>query len=480
MIINPELKRYFWLDFSLHRLFLTALIIGLLCYVFQLLFSERQSAELAFDLTCFFIFLWGTKNASEAVTTEINNRTWDFQRQTALSPWSMTWGKLLGSTLFSWYGAFISFAVYAFLTLNALDRLNIPSNHLPLTQELALLILGGLFSQSLALLLSMQSIDQLSHEKNLKSFRYFVAGSLIGILMTHYSFRFLPLSQNTITWHGWEINHGVFAFTSLVLFLAWSLIGLQRVFSKALHYAQWPWVWGLFSAFCMIYFSGLTEIDLQSFPSMDTQGLSIFKYVMFHLPYLTAFSIAILLTYFALFTDSLDIVTYIKMQARYQEKNRYELLQQMPKWCISLLCVLIGAIAVIVTDQPQNDILKEISLSTLVLTSVLFLLRDILLFHYFHFTKPGQNVSTTIAVYLFMLYLLIPVLLQALHLSSWLPMLLPSWGGNTLLAVVAVLVQIAFIGALCWQRVKTLNAQRMSVLASSTNATIPKIDKPQL
>ncbi|HRE30881.1 MAG TPA: hypothetical protein PLD88_02805 [Candidatus Berkiella sp.] len=72
MIQNPELRRNIWLDFSIHRLLLTPTILALIIYLAYLT-SPKNSAGVAFYIACFFIFLWGTKLASETVIEEINN-----------------------------------------------------------------------------------------------------------------------------------------------------------------------------------------------------------------------------------------------------------------------------------------------------------------------------------------------------------------------------------------------------------------------
>jgi hypothetical protein len=109
MLLNAELRRNIWLNFTAQRLILTPLIISLIIYVTYMFSGKGDSGSLSFYLACFFIFLWGVKDASETVIEEINNSTWDFQRQSTISPWSMTCGKLFGSTLFSWWCHFLSF-----------------------------------------------------------------------------------------------------------------------------------------------------------------------------------------------------------------------------------------------------------------------------------------------------------------------------------------------------------------------------------
>ncbi len=112
MILNPELRRNIWLDFTYHRMLITPIVVILITYIFYVMGSLQTTSSITFYLACIFIFLWGTKRASETVIEEVCNNTWDFQRQSSLLPWTMTWGKLIGSTLYSWYGVLICFCLY--------------------------------------------------------------------------------------------------------------------------------------------------------------------------------------------------------------------------------------------------------------------------------------------------------------------------------------------------------------------------------
>ena len=54
---------------------------------------------------------WGSFAVVGSINSEISERTWDQQRLSALSPWQMAWGKLLGSSIYPWFGGAICAAV---------------------------------------------------------------------------------------------------------------------------------------------------------------------------------------------------------------------------------------------------------------------------------------------------------------------------------------------------------------------------------
>lgn len=459
MFFNPELRRNIWLDFSWHRLILTPIFIGLMTYVYYLITNIKEGASLAFNIGCFFVFLWGTKNASETVIDEVNNNTWDLQRQSAISPWSMAWGKLIGSTLFSWYGAGLALMIYLLLSANTSSNVfafALPnSSQFTLSHKILIIILGGLFGQALALLLSLQVLSQVRREHNIKTFRYFLVGTFVSIFVTSVCFQSAKHGTLPIHWYQMSFAVGTFTLVSLMLFLGWAILGLQRSFSKELQYQNIPWAWLGFNLFCMIYFSGLAsiqELPISYSMQINPFGMKDVQQLIYHFPYYTAFLIAQLLTYLAVFTDMINTVRYKKLLARLQENNFIETLQQLPWWCISFSLTIVAGILIIVQRTQLDTPIGNFSLPTLVITSLLFLFRDILLVHYFHFSKNPKRALSASLLYLFLLYLLIPLMLSLLHLSHLLPIFVPSWGQNTALALLSTFGQIAVLGGLCWKK----------------------------
>jgi hypothetical protein len=215
--------------------------------------------------------------------------------------------------------------------------------------------------------------------------------------------------------------------------------------------------------FCIIYFSGFATITLPNFENTKISAYKEFKILVQHAPYYAAFSIAQLLTYFALFTETLDTVRYKKILTRYVEKNILEFLEQIPWWSISFILMIITGVIAVVRHPFDQQLFENFSPSVLIWTCILFMCRDILLTHYFYFSKNPKRAVNTAIVYLMTLYLLFPLLFGALHLSSLLPILLPSWGQNTPLALISVFGQIAFLSFLCWKQWK-LSWKQMPVM----------------
>src|SRR5512135_855823 len=114
---NPEFKRNLWLSFSTHRLIgMPALLALTFMAVAMADFRDEVAGSLytaSIALFIFIVWLWGARNANATIVDELRDKTWDQQRMSALEPWTMTWGKLLGSTSFNWYGGLMCVVVIA-------------------------------------------------------------------------------------------------------------------------------------------------------------------------------------------------------------------------------------------------------------------------------------------------------------------------------------------------------------------------------
>ena len=93
--MNPEFQRNLWLEASPRRLAWAGLALAAI-YGAALLIGWRGgmlipgfAGWLVFGITA---VLWGPRIAGRAVGDEVADRTWDFQRLSALEPWTMTWG----------------------------------------------------------------------------------------------------------------------------------------------------------------------------------------------------------------------------------------------------------------------------------------------------------------------------------------------------------------------------------------------------
>ena len=114
-MMNPELRRNLWLEITAHRLLAMPAVLGLAFLVLAALDKPGAVENVSLlALTGFGLLagLWGSRLAANSIIDEMIDKTWDWQRLSTLTPWTMTWGKLVGSTAFAWYGSLICLAVF--------------------------------------------------------------------------------------------------------------------------------------------------------------------------------------------------------------------------------------------------------------------------------------------------------------------------------------------------------------------------------
>ncbi len=119
--MNPEFQRNLWLEASPRRIVFTATVLALVLFAAGLLARNTEAGlNAALSITGMGIFwvcafAWGGRAAGQAVLSEVSERTWEFQRLSALTPWSMTWGKLFGATAVASGAAVVGLVIHVVL-----------------------------------------------------------------------------------------------------------------------------------------------------------------------------------------------------------------------------------------------------------------------------------------------------------------------------------------------------------------------------
>ena len=142
MTRNPEFRRNLTLELTPHRLIAVPVILGLIFATAWAIEGPRATAGAGRMLMTILLALWGARAAADAVFGEVADRTWDAQRMSSIGPWTMSWGKLLGATVFSWYGALCCAPAVLVGPDGPVDAL-------------VEIVLFGLFSHAMALLISL-------------------------------------------------------------------------------------------------------------------------------------------------------------------------------------------------------------------------------------------------------------------------------------------------------------------------------------
>jgi hypothetical protein len=433
--MNPELLRYVWLEFSLHRLIAMP---GVLVLVFLLAHavsaesgagSAKVLAGMAIGFFVVIVGLWGTRQAADAVTREANERTWDGQRLSALSPWSMTWGKLLGAPVFAWYGGFFCLVVLLAAA---------PSDW-PVGRYALLLVVAAILLHALALLFSLLAARyEVIRERRMPGLLVFFL-LLFGV--APWLGAILEKSQETVHWWGGAFPRLDFLLVSTAVFAAWAVFGACRLMCQELEVRTTPAAWVAFALFATGYPAGFL-------------GGSDFLAGAGWLGRLGAVGLLsnLGMAYMMLFAERSDAQTIRRLLLRVEARQWRRALEELPCWPVSLLLAAVsGLLFTLSPSQPFGELQRLFAPLPLLLLA----LRDCALYLFFSFGRPRRNwVEGATLLYLLVLYWILPALLRAMGAETLAGLVLPAfWKEDAALASAVILAaQAALTVALAASR----------------------------
>jgi len=295
---NPELKRNIWLELTPNRLITMPLVLAAIFYLIYLSDNSfygfmhrierlRTMSVVAFGL---IVFVWGTKLVSESVITEVNEKTWDSQRMTCISPLDMSIGKLFGSTLYTWYGGMFCAGAYLISALYLPDA--------PLRLKFFLItILAALLGHAISLNFSLMEIRKNREKEKIKT-TFFVLVGLVLIFSLVSGFLVSGLSglvrktEHIIRWHSLNFSYSDFMLFSVLFFLVWSVIGVYRNMRTEFQMTSGPYVWLTFLISFMLYLSGFLS---------NTEDMEPVKHGIITL--YISYAVGVFITYFMAFNE---------------------------------------------------------------------------------------------------------------------------------------------------------------------------------
>jgi hypothetical protein len=455
--MNPELQRNLWLEASPGRLALTA---GLLLLVFAAVsvalpgLANPSAAALA--LYWFFAVLWGTRSAALAVVGEIRERTWDGQKLSSIGPWQMVWGKLFGATAANWFGALLCLPVIlapAWRGQGAVSAITYG----------AILLALGVFAQAVALLSSLMLIRRNTGNWRLDTFLCQVAG--IGAAFAYYTLwssvaAFARSGEQTLVWWGHEFNVSSFHLTSLLLFLGWALVGCWRAMRAELRFANGPFVWLAYLAYLCVYDAGFESWIAARIPSLELTGAN---------PALHDAALRLALAGLALmvsaygmvFLEPKDPVRLRWLGEQLRAGHLRKAFLALDAWMLSYGATLIVGLLLammLALDDTTVGMMRLSSLSLPVLALLGFVTRDMAIFVLMRSVAGAKGDFAALAL-LGALYLLLPLIVQGLGLSSFRFLFVPVLDNRAAFGVLAAWAQGTFAVALALRGISAkLNA----------------------
>lgn len=421
--MNPELQRNVWLEYSLQRLLTLATVLGVFFYFIYLVSHEvgMQLNIIAKICFVFFTMAWGVRQVSDAFIEEVRQHTWDWQRMSPISPWSLLWGKWLGSTLYSWYGAVLSLCmIYASSSLTPVAQL----------LETLALVLCAIIAQGISLLLCLQMFKRNRSLMRFHSHLSHLSGLLVGLFLI-----LLVLSGQNMKfeyWYSIPANNHVFLLTSIIIFCFWVVLGTQRLISSELQIKNGSLAWLSFIIFILFYVGGCMPTAFN--------GLS--------------FCIAIGMSYLMLILEGAKPMLLQQIQQDFSLHQWKVFFQKIPCWLVSLPIIIIYAVITMLTEQEITMFNLQEHIHLFYIALILFFIRDVLIVSLIQSRHEGKRKDASIILYFIMLYTLMPTIAAVLGSKQILAIFVPL---PTFISIIAAMLQIMFCLFFLWQHIH-LNA----------------------
>ena len=425
MWFSPELQRNFWLQLSWGRALAAPIFLGIVVAAMLTAWKPAPShmAELARWGFVLVLALWSTRRVADSLAEEIGGGTWEGQRMSGISAWSMVWGKMVGGAIFPWYCALIFLGLMVWFGLQAPAA----EMRLPLVQQVGTLLLGAILGQATALTVALLLLRKIQFRRRLTVSLAQIAGLLAFGMAVGWDYSANPWAAGvgTIHWYDRYYDSYQFYMASAGAFTAWALLAAWRLMRAELLYVNRPWAWTLFTLFCMGYAAGFVPWDMEVLTSR----------------LVNACAAGLILTYLAFFGEAKDPVRYRWGLARFKAFQWWRALEFAPWWLISYFFAAVAGGATIWSiamggqfAAPQSwwaELMRDVNLFALgpfafnVAALLLFALRDMFLLLWLNFGKLRGRADLAGFMVLAIAYVPVPMLLIGAGLSQFLPAVWP-------------------------------------------------------
>lgn len=387
--MNPEVRRYLWMEFSAPRLLLPPLLMLFTVVVLRAGNVDEIRLLLPALVTLIAGIVFGVDRAIESYAAEIRDRTWDFKRVSAMTPMAMTVGKLAGGTAYAWYLVVLGLA---WIVVEAV-ALHYPADRL-VWQILTGMTVVVLF-QAFALFVVLASPAQRVSARN--------SGRILAFAVLFFGLspvaRLLLQSEDPVRWWGWTFEVFPFLFGSVALFAIWAVLGAHRAMCEQLAVGLRPWALPLFVITTGVWAAGLAEGPPEGL-ARSLVAIGGFALVAF---------------YAAMIKGQTDVGSLLRLTVLLRRGAWGDALVGLPSWIVLAVFLVAVAIVMVVIGDPWGRLLGG-KLPFLAL--VLMALRDLALLLWMSAGSRPERALGSWLILLLLIHFLMPSLLS----------LTPLWG----------------------------------------------------
>ena len=415
--MNPEFQRNVWIELTSRRLILMVVLLTLAFFAAAIAGgTEYDLASTARLLFYVIVVVWGSRNAALAVVGEIRDRTWDMQLLSSITPGAMTWGKLLGSTIYNWFGGAICLAV---LEVERATHAGVASALIDLVYFVAV----GVISQAAAFLASLVAVRRRQSHSRLDIFVYQTIGLLAGVAVYTIwsiadpagSYLLHKVAGDAVTWWGRVFDRRGFLLLSLAIFTAWTLLGCYREMRLELKMQNGTVVWLSFLIFIGIYVAGF-DAWLSSDKTMAGWDAVSLRLALASVTYTV-------LTYLMVVLEPKDRVHLRWLGSQIASARLGAFWGGLQAWMMTYIAAILctaGLLFQLHLNRP--DIVDQ---PALIAAAAGFLTRDVSIFVFMR-ALPGRRRGDFAALgILFALYVLAPAIINGLGFKNLLMLFYP-------------------------------------------------------
>ncbi len=443
--MNPHLQRHVWTELTFTRLLVMPAVLAI-AFIFVAVVTDfsgehtrRTLSQAALVLFVAIVHVWGSRLAADAILREFMERTWDWQRLSPQSPGSLTWGKLLGSPVYTWYGGIWCLAVF-FLTSDDSIGLRL--------QSAGLLCVAGLGVHASSLLASLQTARKLRLSTHTSQNAY----TLLSLLFVWVWFLVLSNPLESVLWFGRSFELMDFALVTVGAFTLWAVVGLHRLVRLELQMRSGPMVWVGFVAFLSTFSAGFVPFGTTH---LDAERILLARVAI-------AYGLSIAFVYLLAFGELKTWILFRRLGEFWRNGNWSRFGHELPLFLVTLALAAPIAIGLLFLFPAPETGDRSGDPRVLVLGILLLATRDMALLLGFHFAANPRRPEASFLLCAALLYWILPSMAERIH-----PVLTglfwPTAGGTVGLLFLAV----ETLAVAAWARARWTRVARQGELASS-------------